>query len=168
MTNATFFNWTDEAFTGYWNGKGKTFAPGERRLMPSFLAEHFAKHLTNRELIKANKVTSTSPKFPGQVPEFMDLFRKAYIAEAVSEQDEIDAIIASAEITSEPSMNITPVQPRAMTENSPAAAMQDEAEDAVHEAPSFAPAGPSMIVAGPDADEDEYDLIGQQQAAPNA
>lgn len=78
---AMFHNFSTTPFTGFWNGKGRTFQPGDRKFMPKYLAEHYAKHLVNRELILAGKETSTSPKKPEQVPAFMELFNKAFILE---------------------------------------------------------------------------------------
>src|SRR3990167_2289115 len=87
MKTALFTNWTDEEFTGWWDGKPKKFAPGQSLWMPDYLARHFAKHLTNRELLRKGPdgkpvyergETMTSPKFPEQVPLFQELFNKAY------------------------------------------------------------------------------------------
>lgn len=49
----TFHNWSDEEFTHAWNGVEHTFAPNESRKMEDWLAEHFAKHLADRECMKA-------------------------------------------------------------------------------------------------------------------
>lgn len=149
MTNATFQNWTEEAFKGYWDGKGKTFEPGYRQLVPAYLAEHFARHLTNRELLRQGKETSVSPKFPGQVPEFMELFNKAYIAEdAVAEEDDIDGLIGAAQL--EPSMNITTSQPAPLNQNSPAAAQAALAAEAAAGDDTGA-----TVLTGPADDEEE-------------
>jgi len=79
MKSALFTNFSDKEFTGWWDGKPKKFAPGESLYMPDFLAQHYAKHLANREILKIPKgETMTSPKFPEQVPEFQKLFNKAY------------------------------------------------------------------------------------------
>lgn len=129
MTNATFFNFTDRAFTGYWNGKPKTVKAGEKIYMPAWLAEHFAKHLTNRELILSGKEVYVSPKTPGQVPEFMDVFRKAFIADAPKkegESGELDEIIASTQI---PSMDIQVVKAKPIDQG-PAAALAAETAEA--------------------------------------
>lgn len=78
MRIAFFTNFSDEPFTGYWNGKPRTFKPGETKPLPDYLAQHYAKHLTNRELLKKGKETATSPKKPKDVPDFMELFNKAF------------------------------------------------------------------------------------------
>lgn len=151
MTNAFFHNFTDETFTGYWNGKPKTFKPGDRLLMPAWLAEHFAKHLTNRELIKVGKDTYTSPKNPGQMPEFMNIFKKCYIPEGKSASgSEIDEIISSSAV---PSMDITVEKPKPI-EQGPAAALADEKDpyDASQAAP-VGPGGEPTIISVPDEEE---------------
>jgi len=97
MKTAIFSNWTTEEFIGYWDGKPKKFKPGESKYMPDYLARHFAKHLTNRELLRVGKDGNliykngdkfTSPSKPEQVPIFMELFNKAYIADKDDELEE--------------------------------------------------------------------------------
>lgn len=173
MTNAYFHNFTDEVFTGFWNGKPKTFKPGDRVLMPAWLAEHFAKHLTNRELIKANKEVYTSPKQPGQVPEFMALFRKCFIPEgkeAAANSNELDEIISSAQV---PSMDIVVEKPRPIDQG-PAAALADENNERsdggqeevdpydASKTSNVGPGGESTVINGPDDDEDESDFETKQ------
>ena len=103
MKTALFVNFTNEDFTGFWDGTGKNIKAGESLYMPDYLARHFANHLTNRELIKKNTKageTSTSPKKPEDVPAFMELFNKAYIPEEVEtitqEKDDINVQIEVA------------------------------------------------------------------------
>lgn len=141
MSNATFINISDEPFTGWWNGVPKTFAPGQEKLMPAWLAEHFAKHLTNRELIKNGKETYTSPKNPRDVPEFMQIFNRAFKLERPAPgANEIDEIIDSA--AAEPSMDIA-LAPRKTINNGPAAAEEDEYDAG---STSYAPPGPPTVV----------------------
>ncbi len=78
---ALFYNFTDKPFTGYWDGKAKVFAPGAKQYMEEWRARHYAKHLTNKVLLEQGKENSTSPKFPKQVPDFMDIFNQACIVE---------------------------------------------------------------------------------------
>lgn len=109
MKTALFTNFTSYEFIGYWDGKPKKFAPGQSIWMPDYLAKHFAKHLTNRELLRTDKQGNpiykdgekmTSPKNPEQVPMFMELFNKAYTPDETeelgSQKDDVDALIASA------------------------------------------------------------------------
>ena len=119
MANATFHNFDVKPFTGYWDGKPKTFKAGERVYMQAFLAEHFAKHLTNRYLIENGQEVYTSPKNPGQVPQFMDVFKKAFIPDAVTvKTGEVD-------ISPEPSMDIVVEKPKKIDQG-PAAALAAE------------------------------------------
>lgn len=180
MANATFHNFSDEPFTGYWNGKPKTFKAGERVYMPGYLAEHFAKHLANRELIKQGKETYTSPKFPAQVPLFMEVFNKAYLPDAPRKNEsEIDAEIARANAESGmPSMSIEVKKPSSI-ENGPAAAQaalasekeQEELQipatgDAdqfdAHAAPQFGPGKESTVIGSTEGDDDESGFEGAQ------
>jgi len=146
MSNATFHNFTDRDFVGYWNGKPKTVKAGETFHTQAWLAEHFAKHLTNRELILAGKETATSPKFPAQVPEFMDVFKKCYIPDAASGDAEANAFDATIAKTAEPSMDIAVKKPEPIDQG-PAAAMA--AQDS-------APDGPPLIIKAPDDDEFDH------------
>lgn len=146
MTNATFHNFTNEPFTGYWNGKPKTFKAGEKQYMPAWLAEHFAKHLTNRVLIENKQETYVSPKNPGQVPQFMAVFKKAFIPDAPNTGgNEVDDEIAKA---SEPSMDIVVEKPKVIDQG-PAAALAAE----------VGPGKEAQIITAPDSDDDEsFDL----------
>lgn len=168
MTNqtATFHNFTDQPFTGYWNGKSKTFKPGEKQAMPTWLAEHFAKHLTNQELHKAGMDNYTSPKKPTEVPQFMDLFKRACIYnENEAGGNEIDDLIevATAEAQSAedeamagPSMNIS-VKPTAMPDPYDAHAQDVK------------PSGPSTVIGTPDdgeaTDEDSFEGLKDDDSA---
>lgn len=96
MRTALFHNITDKPFVGYWNGRKKTFKPGQQLFMELPLAEHYAKHLTNQILIEAGNYTDTSPKKPEQVPKFYDIFVKCCIPQEDEndedeEQDEDEA-----------------------------------------------------------------------------
>ena len=90
MKTALFTNFSEEEFVGSYDGKIKKFAPGQSLYMPDYLAKHFAKHLTNRELIKKGHERSTSPKFPDQELKFMELFNRAYTPdETKNESDDL-------------------------------------------------------------------------------
>ena len=98
MKTALFTNFSNESFTGYWDGKAKIFKAGESRYMPDYLAKHYAKHLVNRELLRRDDNGNliykdgekfTSPKRPEDIPLYMELFGKAYQSEE-EEQDDID------------------------------------------------------------------------------
>lgn len=155
MTNATFNNFTDKPFTGYWNGKSKTFKPGDSVYMPAYLAEHFAKHLTNRTLQEMGKETYCSPKNPGQVPQFMEIFNKAFIRDEVSEhQNELDAEISSVQAKA-PSANIG-LKPRDRVDvSSPAAAQERAANAPADEELNVGPGKNAQIITAPDGDDDD-------------
>lgn len=100
MKTAIFRNITNKPFTGYWDGKKKTFAPGAEKLLDSSLAEHYAKHLTNQILIEQGEYTSTSPNKPDEVPKFKNIFDK--ICEIQEDEDE-DEIIMPLSVNSKES-----------------------------------------------------------------
>jgi len=64
-------NFSDETFTYTWNKVPYTFKPGEYKYMEAGIANHFAKHLINRELLKDGRENDTSPKKPSENPFFM-------------------------------------------------------------------------------------------------
>lgn len=53
-----FTNWTDEDFDGVWDKKIYRMAAKKSFYLPFYLAEHFAKHLIDRELTKQKLSTS--------------------------------------------------------------------------------------------------------------
>ncbi len=115
---AQFTNISDKPFTGYWDGKPRTFKPGESKYMPQFLAEHFAKHLTNQLLLEQGKENLTSPKFPEQVPAFMEVYNKICKVDDEGQEDALDADIALANRKVEPSSNIEAPKTEQRTEQS--------------------------------------------------
>lgn len=116
MKTALFVNIDSKSFTGYWNGKPRTFKPGESAPLPEYLARHFAKHLTNSILIGKGLEKSTSPKFPEQVPQFMEVFKQCCLITESSERSE-DEIAADpnkktiADVHSDISASDSPVIP---------------------------------------------------------
>lgn len=109
MKTSLFVNFTDQEFIGYWDGKGRKYPSGASEYMPDYLAKHFAKHLVNRELLRTKSDGTlvykdgdkmTSPKFPEQVPMFMELFNKACISDDANDtgsiDDSLDAVIKAA------------------------------------------------------------------------
>jgi len=77
---ARFTNWSDEMFTCKWAGEEATFEPGESKVMVKYLAEHFAKHLTDRELVKmgSDYERMMSPKKKEDNKKYMEIYSKAY------------------------------------------------------------------------------------------
>src|SRR3990167_6334035 len=54
-----FKNWTDEKFSWKYDGVPHDFPAGMEIFMESHKVDHFAKHLTDRELNKANLPTNS-------------------------------------------------------------------------------------------------------------
>lgn len=103
---ALFVNFSDEAFTGFWNSQPYEFSPGQSMYMEYWKAKHFAKHLVNRELLKLPEGEKhQSPKNPEQDPLFMDLFNKA-----VFDQDH--DVAASKVATEVMNMNTDETKPK--------------------------------------------------------
>lgn len=59
MEAKKFKNWSDEAFSWKWDGVGHNFPAGMEIFLESVKANHFAKHLTDRELNRMNKPTNS-------------------------------------------------------------------------------------------------------------
>lgn len=55
MQAVKFTNWTDEDFSWKFDGVLYTFRAGETMFMESDKAEHFAKHLVDREMNRMNQ-----------------------------------------------------------------------------------------------------------------
>ena len=100
MKTALFTNFSNKTFTGYWDGKPRKFEPGESLYMPDYLAEHFAKHLTNRELLAIGQENSMSPKKPEDHPHFMKFFNQAYTPdkEQTTEEPKKDTLDVQIEV----------------------------------------------------------------------
>lgn len=127
MKTALFTNISNKPFTGYWNGKPKTFKPGEKIYLEEGIAKHYAKHLTNQMLLEKDLETCTSPKFPEQVPQFMEIFNQCCIVEKEERTEQ------------EVSMEV-------LNRNHPAQPTQ---------VPTVVDNQPVQVVVSPDADEDE-------------
>lgn len=158
MKTALFVNFTEETFTGYWDGKPKKFEPGQSVYMPDYLANHFAKHLVNRELLRKDRSGNllypdgekfTSPKKPEDAPLFMELFNKAYIPDDEedmgSTNDDIDALIKVANKNRK-----NPQQPT--SSNSPVLSDQEKPKPSTNQNPNE-----PQIIVSPDFDDDDED-----------
>jgi hypothetical protein len=62
MEAKSFKNWTVEDFTWKFDGIPYTFKAGQEMFLEDFKAEHFAKHLTDRELTKGGFHTNNEEK----------------------------------------------------------------------------------------------------------
>lgn len=58
MESLLFTNWTDEDFTGYWDGVPYPIKKGQSVYFEDWKARHFAKHLVDREMNKLGKATN--------------------------------------------------------------------------------------------------------------
>lgn len=58
MKSVIFTNWTSEDFTWTWNSVPYTFPAGKTIYLEDYLADHFAKHLVDRELFRQAKQTT--------------------------------------------------------------------------------------------------------------
>ena len=96
--------------------------------MPDWMAKHFAKHLTNQVLLSKKTDGSlvypdgekmTSPKFPEQVPMYMELFNKAYTPDVTQEGEVKSDLDVELEILNKP----------ASSEVKPATVVDDEFEN---------------------------------------
>jgi hypothetical protein len=96
MKTVLFTNWTSEDFTYTFGGEEFSFKAGSSSYLQDYLAEHFAKHLANRELHKKD-----DPKFHTYVnnpknPVFMEFFNKSF-GEVSVPQSELKAEVEVAE-----------------------------------------------------------------------
>jgi len=76
-----FNNWSTEDFTGVWNGESTLIKAGETKEFPMFLAMHFCKHFTDREMSKAGKSTLLG------IPEERNIYDTKTIAEITDGTD---------------------------------------------------------------------------------
>lgn len=156
MRYATFFNFTSKPFTGYWNGKPYTFQPGAKKIhLNEEIARHFAKHLSNQVLTENGKETFTSPKKPLEVPEFMEVFNKAFILEGHGEEVDaetglpVDEVNGRSSELDQPSMNIR-TSPRQPIDPYDANANQ-----------TTGPGAQPQVIGGGDAGDDEESFEGK-------
>lgn len=149
FSTSLFHNFDTESFTGYWNGKPHTFKAGEKKYMPSYLAEHFAKHLTNRILTRNGKELYCSPKKPQEVPAFWEIFTKACIKqEESSGDDQADMEIREKNMTSDLRPPVNPRRMQTVVEKDPFDANAEK---------QTGPAGESTVIGENADDEAEYD-----------
>lgn len=113
MRYATFINFTEKDFTAYWNGRAYTFKPGQRKEhLNESIASHFAKHLANQVLQDGSIRDGekfTSPKKPNEVPQFMEVYNKAFKIEGDGSDVDAETGLPTGSQSVEddqPSMNI--------------------------------------------------------------
>ncbi len=88
MAKAILFrNWTTEDFTHTWNSVEYDFPAGSDTRLEESLANHFAKHLTDRELLKVTQMKDGKEE---QLP--VDHFtRPTYLKKCFPESEAIEA-----------------------------------------------------------------------------
>lgn len=80
MQTKTFVNFSNEEFIGYWDSVPYRIKPGQAVMFEDWKAEHFAKHLVDRELQKLGKEINDQSR-----QSFVD---KCFVAE-VEENEEL-------------------------------------------------------------------------------
>lgn len=180
MPVACFYNFSDFEFTWAWGGEAMTFAPKEKKFMPAYLAQHFAKHLVNRELQRMGLDHECSPKQPEDAPTFNKLFRTAYIRERVlpggkknNLADMVEAVDRNFREEVKPEIDAIPVvnvlAPDAPPLSIPREVLEQEDPNFKREAGwgegtpnSSAQSDQPMVVTPPDFndDDDDYDGVG--------
>lgn len=133
-----FVNFSKETFIGEWDKQKEAFKPSASKRLPEWLANHYAKHLVNRELLKAGKENDTSPKVPQDNAVFMELFSKAVIDEGAEDKDDLALDVelmntqdeATSEIDEESEKPVKPVVAKKEEKSKkPKEESTDESED---------------------------------------
>lgn len=159
MPIALFYNFSDYEFIGQWGGKTRAFPAKSKTYMPAFLAQHFAKHLTNRELHRQGLDNATSPKFPEQVPQFNDMFRKAYVRDRDLEakKTDLDSMIDAVNLNRQPGSTAAPeaVEPAQVAAPAAASTELDINSPDVTDPSKVGPGTGAQIISSPDDDDDE-------------
>lgn len=91
-----FVNWSKEDFVGMWDSKPRIIKAGESIILPGFLADHYAKHLVDREIIRDGKEISLGIEAFRQP--YLD---KCFVGEVISAENELEAEIASLNVPEE-------------------------------------------------------------------
>ncbi|MDH4127317.1 MAG: hypothetical protein OEV44_01085 [Spirochaetota bacterium] len=73
-----FYNWTNEDFSHKWDSVEYTFRAGESQMVQDYLANHFAKHLAQREINKKN--------LPMNDRKYQEFFNKCLSGEELSSE----------------------------------------------------------------------------------
>ena len=77
---------TEDLVDACWDGRCRKVRAGQQIEVPFYMAEAFARKLVNRELLRTKAdgtlvypggEAATSPKFPEQVPMFINMFKQA-------------------------------------------------------------------------------------------
>lgn len=93
MKSVLFFNFSDKEFTHKFDGCEYTFAPFQQIYLEDFKAEHFAKHLIDRELDRVKK-----PIFSPERVELMSKCLPSAIQENTKNVEEVVELKLNEEV----------------------------------------------------------------------
>lgn len=94
MQSKVFVNFSEEAFVGVYGGVEYPFQSGESMMLQDYLADHFAKHLVDRELQKQGKLVNDSSR-----PELLKkCFGERTLSEVSEEKLEAELLNEKVEI----------------------------------------------------------------------
>lgn len=85
-----FYNFTTEDFIGMWDSVEYPVLAGESMMLPGYLADHFAKHLVNREMQNEGKVSGMHDEFARKP--YLD---KCFVGETIVSESSVGAEIAA-------------------------------------------------------------------------
>lgn len=84
MISKVFINWSKETFICHWDGVPYTFHPGQSIYLEDWKADHFAKHLTDREMQRDGLVVN-------------DFHRDEYLKKCFVEEESVEVNPKNAE-----------------------------------------------------------------------
>lgn len=82
MKAVLFYNWTEKEFTHTWDKVEYTFPAGQKMYIQDYLANHFAKHLVDREL--------NEMKLPTNHHSRAELLKKCFGEEQIESQSPVE------------------------------------------------------------------------------
>ena len=85
-----FKNFSNEDYIGMWDGVERLIKAGDSINLPGFLADHYAKHLVDREMMKADQTNSLNIE-EARKP-FLD---QRFVGTTITADTELEAEIAS-------------------------------------------------------------------------
>lgn len=94
----------DEGFRVKWEGQWFNIPPGESKVFPRFLAEHYAKYLADHSLAKRNKPENSITERPKVLAEILIKIQQYFNAEPETTAGE--AVVAQVSALNEPTTNL--------------------------------------------------------------